>query len=166
MIVGFVATSFNQAWSPYLFQALAENDSGRKVRLVQFTYVYFAAIVGLAIVVSALAPWFLRFFVDDAFRDSTQYVPWVALGYAANGMYFMVANYIFVAKKTHLLAFVTLTGAGCNLLLNYLWVPSWGALGAAQATTVSFLVSFILTWLLSARVYPMPWRVWNQPSGA
>jgi len=161
MIVGLVATSFNQAWSPFLFEKLREGNPMTMRRIVQFTYAYNVAIIGLALAVSAIAPWFLRLFVGEAFQESHKYVFWVSLGYAANGMYFMVANYIFYEKKTHLLAFVTFTAAVCNVILNYLWIPAHGALGAAQATAASFLISFLLTWILSARVHKMPWLLWK-----
>ena len=58
---------------------------------------------------------------------------WVALGYAANGMYLMVAHYIFFTKQTHLLAVITVFSAAMNMLLNYLLINANGPIGAAQA---------------------------------
>ena len=161
MIVGLAATSFNQAWSPFLFEKLKEDDFRSKLKIVKFTYVYIPAIVAFALVVSLVAPWFLTTFVGAAFRDAHRYVLWVGLGYAANGMYLMVANYIFYAKKTHLLSMVTLIAAAVNIVLTYVLIRVNGAIGAAQATAASYFLSFVLTWALSARVYRMPWRVWN-----
>lgn len=164
MIVGLVATSFNQAWSPFLFQKLTEDRARSKVRIVRFTYIYFVAITAFALILSLAAPWFLAIFVGSEFRSAYQYVAWIALGYAANGMYLMVAHYIFYAKKTHLLAAVTFFAAIVNVVLNYVLILANGPIGAAQASAASFFVSFVLTWLLAARVYKMPWRLWgNQP---
>jgi O-antigen/teichoic acid export membrane protein len=161
MIVGLVATSFNQAWSPFLFQKLKEDDARSKVRIVKFTYGYFVAIAAFAVILGFIAPWFLAIFVGPRFRGAYQYVIWIALGYAANGMYLMVAHYVFYAKKTHLLAGVTFISAIANILLNFLLIRANGPIGAAQASTVSFAISFVLTWILAARVYDMPWRVWR-----
>ena len=80
---------------------------------------------------------------------------------AVNGMYLMVANYIYQANKTHLLAWITLFTAVVNIVLNYVLIRANGAIGAAQASAASFFVGFVLTWILSARVCRMPWRVWN-----
>ena len=161
MIVGLVATSFNQAWSPFLFQKLKEDDPHSKARIVRFTYVYIVGIAGFALVLSLAAPWFLAIFVGPEFRGAYQYVVWVALGYAANGMYLMVAHYVFYAKKTHLLAAVTSSVALINIFLNYILIRANGPIGAAQASAASFFVSFVLTWMLAARVYKMPWRIWD-----
>jgi Na+-driven multidrug efflux pump len=49
--------------------------------------------------------------------------------------------------------------AGLNVVLNYVLIKANGAVGAAQASAAAFLVSFLLTWALSAKAYPMPWRL-------
>lgn len=161
MIVGLLASSFNQAWSPFLFAKLNESDPESKIRIVKFTYVYFPAILAIALSLSLVAPWLLSRFVGSEFRGADRYVFWVALGYAVNGMYLMVVNYIYHAKKTHLLAWITLFTALVNIVLNYILIRANGAIGAAQASAASFFVGFVLTWFLSARVCRMPWRVWN-----
>jgi O-antigen/teichoic acid export membrane protein len=161
MIVGLVATSFNQAWSPFLFQKLKEDNPHSKARIVRFTYVYIVAIVAFALLLSVAAPWCLAIFVGPEFRGAYHYVVWIALGYAANGMYLMVAHYVFYAKKTHLLAVVTFFAAIVNVALNYILIRANGPIGAAQASAASFFVSFVLTWMLAARVYKMPWRIWE-----
>ena len=161
MIIGLVGTSFNQAWSPFLYRKLEENNPHSRVRIVKFTYAYMAAIVVFALTLSLAAPWFLSVFVGPQFRTAYQYVFWVALGYAANGMYLMVAHYIFYAKKTHLLAVVTVVSAIVNIVLNYVLIRAHGPVGAAQASAASFFVSFGLTWILAARIYKMPWLFWQ-----
>ena len=161
MIIGLLAISFNRAWTPFLFEKLKENNSASKLRIVKFTYLYGVGIIVLALALSLVAPWFLEFFVSKDFHCAYKYVFWIALGYAANGMYFMVVNYIFYVKKTYILAWVTFFSAGINIVLNYFFIKANGAIGAAQATTITFFISFILTWILSARVYKMPWLLYR-----
>ena len=165
MIISLIATSFNQAWSPFLFEKLKENNIVAKIKIVKFTYLYNVGIIVLALALSLLAPWFLKFFVSKNYQSAYKYVFWIALGYAANGMYFMVAHYIFYVKKTYILAWITFFTAVINVVLNYFFIKKNGAIGAAQATTVSYFVGFILTWILSARVYKMPWCLWNHVGG-
>lgn len=157
MIIGLLATSFNQTWSPFLFEKLKENKHSTKIKIVKFTYLYFIGIVVLALMLSFFAPPFLRFFVGKSFHSAYKYVLWIALAYAAGGMYFMVVNYIFYVKKTYILAWVTFLGAGVNIGLNYFLIKANGAIGAAQATMISFFLTFLMVWILSAKVYPMPW---------
>ena len=61
MIINLLATSFNQAWSPFLFEKLKQNNYTAKVKIVKFTYLYFVGIIALALLLSLIAPFFLNF---------------------------------------------------------------------------------------------------------
>jgi len=157
MIIGFIESSFNQAYVPWLFERLKRNDDNTKRNIVKLTYAYFFFIILLALALSLVAPWFLSFFVGKKFVGAYIFVFWIALGYAFSGMYKMVANYIFFAEKTHILAWVTLFCAALNVVFNYFFIKQNGSVGAAQAACLTFFFTFVLTWVLSARVYKMPW---------
>lgn len=157
MVIGLLATSFNQAYVPWLFERLKKDDEKIKIRIVKLTYVYFVAILAVALIFSWVAPIFLNFFVGKRFAGASAFVFWIALGYAFSGMYMMVVNYIFYVQKTHILAWVTFFCAIVNVLLNYFLIKANGAIGAAQAATFTFFLSFFLTMLLSRKVYRMPW---------
>jgi len=161
MIVILLASSFNLAWSPFLFEKLKKNDYLTKVKIVKFTYLYNGCIIFLALALSFVAPYFLKYFVSKNFYFAHKYVPWIAFGYAFKGMYLMVVNYIFYVKKTYILAWVTFFSAGVNIVLNYFFIKANGAIGAAQATTITFFIQFIMVWILSAKVYKMPWKLWS-----
>jgi len=158
-IIGLLASSFNLAWAPFLFNKLKENNYSTKLKIVKFTYLYSVCIILAALALSFVAPYFLKFFVSANFYSAYKYVLWIALGYAFKGMYFMVVNYIFYVKKTYILAWVTFFSAGVNVVLNYFFIKANGAIGAAQATTITFFIQFVLTFVLSSRVYKMPWNV-------
>lgn len=157
MIINLLATSFNQAWVPWFYSKLKQNNKKLKLKIVKYTYIYFIVIIIISLLLSGLAPWFMKYFIGESFKDSSKYVFWIALGYSFQGMYFMVTNYIFYVQKNYYLSAVTFFTALCNIVLNYLLIKLFGAIGAAQATTISYFISFILTWIVSARIYEMPW---------
>ncbi len=157
MVVSFVTTAFNRAWSPFLYSRLVNDDHAVKVKIVKCTYFYWAGLGLFALFFSASVPFFLKFFVGKDFYPAHRYVFWVALAYVADGMYCTAAQYIFFAKKTYLLSRATIVSAVISVVLNYFFIRRSGAIGAAQATTLSFFIYFIIVWRLSARAYPMPW---------
>jgi O-antigen/teichoic acid export membrane protein len=159
MIINLLAHSFNLAWIPWLYGKLKENDEVVKRKIVKFTYSYFVIIIILAVILSVIAPIFLKVFVGKAFTDSGRFVIWIALGYAFKGMYFMVTNYIIYVQKTFYLALITFSTAVINIVLTYFFISFYGTIGAAQATTVSYFISFVLTWVIAAKVYKMPWTL-------
>lgn len=157
MIIGMIESSFNQAWMPWLYNQLKKNDMAVKLKIVKITYLYGFIILVTAILFSKTAPWFLSFFLGKDFSSASNYVIWIALGYAFNGMYKMAANYIFYAQTTHILAWVTFFTAVVNIFTSYFLIRFNGAIGAAQGTMCAYFISFILTWILSTRLYKMPW---------
>jgi O-antigen/teichoic acid export membrane protein len=161
MIIGLLENSFTQAYAPWLYEHLKMNHELVKVKIVKMTYAYFIIIICLALLLASIAPWFLSFFVGKEFTGSSSFVLWIALGYAFNGMYKMVGLYIPYVEKTGYLSIVTVPSALLNILLNYILIRYNGPVGAAQATTFSFLFMFIATWILSSKVFPMPWRIYK-----
>lgn len=157
-IINILASSFNNAYVPWLYERLKKNEYSTKVKIVKFTYLYFLVIFALALILGIFAPMFLNVFLGESFNNSSIYVIWIALGYAFNGMYLMVVNYIFYEQKNSLLAMVTFATAILNIVLNYFFIKRFGAIGAAQATTVIFAIKFIAVWILSAKVHKMPWK--------
>lgn len=91
-IINVLATSFNNAYVPWLYEKLKENNKGTKVKIVKFTYIYFIIISIMAIGLGVLAPYALRGFLGKSFEGSSIYVVWIAMGYAFQGMYLMVVN--------------------------------------------------------------------------
>ena len=157
MLVLFVTSSFNMAWVPWLFARLKVADDAEKRRIVGVTYAYGAAILGLAALLAVSAPVFFRLFVGRDFSGGAEYVRWIGLGYAFNGMYMMAVNYIFYVEKTYLVAVVTALSALVNAVATYALIRTNGAVGAAQGFMLAHLASFVLAWFFSARAYPMPW---------
>lgn len=163
-LVALAADAFNQAWSPWLYQRLKEGDEAGKRRAVQLTYGSFGAMALMAALVSLAAPFVVRYVLGAPFRGAEAFIAWIAGGFALNGMYRIVAGYIFFAQRTGLLSWISVLGATTNLGLNYVMVPRYGALGAAQVTAVTFLLTFLLTWAVARRVHPMPWNLRTRSS--
>lgn len=158
-IISLLASSFNNAYVPWLYERLNKDEENTKIKIVKFTYAYFVGIMLIAIILGLAAPFSLNLFLGESFSESSIYVIWVAMGYAFNGMYLMVVNYIFYAQKNSLLAMVTFATAIVNIFLNYIFIRAFGAIGAAQATTLVFAIKFVMVWVLSARVHKMPWNL-------
>lgn len=157
MVINMLCGSFNQAWVPWLYAKL--KDGRDEVTIVKITYIYFVMVVIFALGLTWIAPLVMRFYVGESFSGAHRFVLWIAIGYAFNGMYKMLTTYIFFVQKTYILAWITFFTAIVNVAANYLFINYEGAIGAAKATALSFFISFVLTWILAAKVYKMPWSL-------
>lgn len=156
-VLNLLMTSFINAYVPWLYDNLNKNELAIKAKIVKLTYLIFAGLIVIPFICQLLLPWFLGFFVGRSFEGVTPYAFWLIVGYAFNGMYLMVAGFIFYIEKTKYLAYVTFSVALINIPLCYALIKINGAIGAAQATAIIFFLTFIFTWYLSAKVYAMPW---------
>lgn len=162
MVINVLVTAFNKAWSPYLFRVLADNPKFEtKLKLVKFTYLYMLVIIVIALIFSFFAKYIIPIFLGAKFVAATQYLIYFSLAFAFQGMYTMVGNYVFYAKKTNLIAYVTFTTSLLHVAMTYTFVKIYGSIGAAYSTVISYFLTFIAMWYLNNKVYPMPWFFGN-----
>lgn len=157
MAISLLQSSFNMAWVPWFYRQLEQNDDVIKQKIVKFTYLYNVLLLIAVFALTACAPLIFSLFIAASYADSIQYVFWIALGFAFDGMYKMVANYIFFVHKTYWISVITMGVAVLNIALTYGMISWYGAIGAAQATAICFLIEFLVVWIASQRLYRMPW---------
>lgn len=158
-IIMLIQDSVNNAFAPWIYKNLGKNSAEGNLTLVKVTYLYFVAIFLFSIVYSLGVPPIFNIVVGNEFLPGVQYIFWISLGFAFNGMYKMVVNYIFYHGKTYILGSITLFCAACNIALTFWLVTLYGTIGAAYSLCVSYLLSFLLTWYFSNKVHPMPWKL-------
>ncbi|MEI7423449.1 MAG: oligosaccharide flippase family protein [Prolixibacteraceae bacterium] len=158
-IIPFITFSFNNAFVPWLYKKLAENKEIDKRNIVKFTYAYFVIILLFGLIYYLFQPLIFNIFIGKQFHTAIQYSLWILLGFAFQGMYFMVTNYILYSEKTHIIATITIFIGIVNIPLNYLLITLFGGIGAAISFAAIFFIYFIATWLVSAKLYPMPWTL-------
>lgn len=159
LVVILFTDAFIKAWSPWFYKSLVQPTSKKKRQIVKYTYLYIFIIFLLSILISLAAEFILPFVVDKRFIGAKDYVLWIALGYAVHGIYKIFYPYLVHIDKTAFLAFSTVLAAVINLLLNYLLIDSFGAIGAAYATILAFIASSLLVFVYQSRNYPMPWNL-------
>lgn len=157
LAVSLVADGFNRAWSPWLYAGLAENDPATDRRIVRLMYVYWAGIAAVAAVVWIAGPAVIRLLLAPSFHAAGQYVGWVVLGLAFNGMYLVISGVVFYSGQTLIVSGITILTALVSVLLMLLLVPRSGAMGAAQAGAAALALKFGLTWVAAGRVRSLPW---------
>ena len=160
-IITLLADAFNKAYAPWLFGKLESANYGLLVKIVRFTYVYFILIIFFALLIGALAPYIVSILLGKSFQDSAAVILWITIGGAFTGMYFMVVNYIYYVHKTYLLAFTTFVTGLLNIFLTYFLVKINGLIGAAHSFALINFITFIAVWILSMKVYNMPWFKWK-----
>lgn len=161
MILMIFTDAFIKAWTPWFFKKLTNPTIEVKKKIVKFTYLYLVLLLLLAFIVSFVGNFVLIYFVDSEFYDARIYIFWVALGYVFFGVYQIFFPYLVHINRTSFLAISTFTAAIINLVLNYFMIKYLGAIGAAYATIISFLISAVLVFFYQKKHYWMPWNIFK-----
>lgn len=157
MSIGLLTESFNKAYAPWLMEKLVKPSDALKELIVKSTYLYFIVIITLATMLGFFAPWILEFIVGKEYISAGGFIIYNALGVAFGGCYYMVVNYIFFESKTVFLAKITFITGTINIPLTYFLLKYIGIAGASISFMIINLSTFLIVWIYSNSVYPMPW---------
>lgn len=146
-----LVTAMRLAYPPFVFSNMKTPDAPR---LYARVLTYYVAVMGfLVLALSVLAADILRIMAAPDYHDAYRVVPLVALGELFHGFSFLSPIGLMITRKSTFRMWSVVIAAGLNLLLNYLWIPGHGMMGAAAATAVSFMVQSVLVTSVALRFY-------------
>jgi O-antigen/teichoic acid export membrane protein len=124
----------------------------------------YTKIMGYALIVAAFlaamtilfGPWLIRIFAGPTYSGVQPLLPWLLLPVVFRLLEYWSSLPIHLAYKTHWLGPLATISAGFCLLLNYLLVPRWGALGSAVAWSGALATGVLLMTALGRCYYPLP----------
>lgn len=152
-----VFDAINKAYVPWLFERLSRDNEREKQLVVRYTYIYFIVILCCAGIMFLIGPAAVRIVAGESYAAAGEVIGILAIGQVFGGMYLMVTNYAFYAKRTGLLSIATITSGLLNLGLLIGLVHFYGMIGAAIAFSIAMVFRFLSTWWVAQRVHPMPW---------
>lgn len=161
LIIALIMDSLNKAFVPYLFDSINSTDyiknPGNLRRIVKLTYAVNAGILLTSIFISLFGVVAVERIFGSQYAQSKSIIIWLTFASAFNGMYKMHVNYMFYTKEVRKIASITVSTGVLNILLSVILIYLNGLQGAAQAYCISQCISFIFSWYLGNRVFPMPW---------
>lgn len=156
-VVGMLSHAALNAYLPYLYNNLSKNDDLINKSLVCKTYVLFGFILLVAFLYSFVLPFIFQIFVGERFGGSLYIAKVAILGFAFEGMYYMIAGLFFHKSKTALLSVITITCGVLGICLTYALVNNYGIEGAAWSFVITQSIYFVCSWIVSMRIVPLPW---------
>ena len=162
MVVMLFTDAFIKSWSPWFYKMLPDADNTKKIKIVKYSYLYILATFIIAFGISIFAKFIIPYVVDVRYAGAEIYVFWIAIGYAVHGVYKIFFPYLVHISKTSFLGVSTVIAAVLNLIFNYFLIKECGAIGAAYATVLSFIISASLVFWYQNKHFKMPWGLVNE----
>lgn len=141
MVSNVLTSSAESVWIPRLTRALAHDDYEEANKDI---YIYIYTVLFAFCGLLTIAPELVILLGGERYLSGLNLVfPIVASSFMMF-IYGIYVNIEFFYKKTGMIAIATFVAASTNLLLNFIFVPKFGAVAAAYTTLVSYTISFIL----------------------
>jgi len=155
IIVYFVNEIFGRAWPPYALKLYSQNGDYRRIYGRIFSYWFFVmTLVGALISIFSFE--ILHLSTPETYWRSAAPLSVLTIGVVFSSTTQITALGISLERRTHLFSIGSWGTALINFFLNLLMIPHFGALGAALATLMSYVIlsSYYLYW--TQRLHPFP----------
>ncbi len=153
-------SAFEYAWAPFYFAEMDKPDARQTFSRV--TTYGVTILVFLTAGLSAIADDLVRLMTvhKPQFQGAAAFVPWVAIGVTLQGVYLLTSIGLNITKQTRYYPVSTGLAAATSVAANLILIPRVGAIGAAWANALAYVVLAGSAFWFSQRVYPMSyeWR--------
>ncbi|MDF1611978.1 oligosaccharide flippase family protein [Stygiobacter electus] len=153
----FLILPFNLSLLPLAYKYFGkENDKRFYSKLMTYSTFFF---VWGFVVLSLFSPEIIFLFAGKGNYESSFFViPIILLSYVFSGMRLTAQLGMLLTKNTKHIAWITIAAAVLNIVLNLVFIPSFGIIAAAVNTLVSFLLFYIVTQIVSNIYYKIPFE--------
>ena len=155
VIMNLFIQMFRYAAEPFFFRRAREKDSKALYASVQE---YFTAFCGLVFLGVILYIDVIALILGPQFRSAVGVVPVMLLSYMILGMLFNVSMWYKLSGKTNMAIWITLSGLAVTALVIVLFMPKYSYWAAAYGHLASYIVMFVISSILGAKYYPIPYR--------
>lgn len=158
-LVNLFLTGFQGAWHPIVMKTFREPDAPERFRVVFNYYIFITS--AIVLLLSLFGKEILELLTTSEFSKAFIIVPMMVLSaiLASIAAYFTYG--IQIAKKSSIRLFINASGLLLNIVLNYLLIYRLGIMGAALATTITFVYMAVIGMTISQKLYYVPYNIQN-----
>lgn len=156
-IISILGMSLNAAWMPWLFENLKKQEEKINIFIVKLSYGLMLGFLIVGVVFCLLYSFIAKIILPEQYHTHLSIAYPLIMGYVFEGVYLIVSPYIFYKEKTKYNGLIGVFIAFFNIMLNIILIPQIGIQGAAYSTFFTWFLLSTLFFIVSNKVYPMPW---------
>lgn len=141
-LIIFVNDSISKFFTPFLFERLGEFKKYRN-EIFRLIFILFIIMFIAFLILNFISNFLFDRFIDPKFIAGLSFVLPVSAAYLFWGGYLLLSGFLFYYKETNFLGRIAMITMGLNFILNWVFISNFGTIGAAYATLISFVISFI-----------------------
>jgi len=160
MLMMLVVMGFNMAWQPYFLKK--EKNEREYIANVTTHVLSVLGFLWILILIWTDTLVKLQFgnstFFGDQYWASTQIVSIIALAYIFHAIYLLQLPGVYLLERSGLIAWIRGFGAVSNIILNLLFIPEYGIVGAACATCISFIFMAVFIFMVNRKLFAIKYE--------
>lgn len=158
MLVTILIQAYRFAAEPFFFSQLKNEDKNQIYTKVMD---YFVAVVCMVFLVVSLNVDFIKLFFipNEAYWEGLKVVPILLLANVFLGVYFNQSIWYKLSNQTRFGAYIAIIGALITVLINVIFIPTYGYMASAWATMIVYALQMILSYVLGQKYYPIPYNI-------
>jgi O-antigen/teichoic acid export membrane protein len=162
VVMNLAVSGFRVAWIPF-FLNLKSKENNKEIFSKVFTYFSYGAML-LFLIIALFSNDLVRIrlgdftLIDQKYWGGTVVIPYILFAYFLFGLYTNLNIASFFQDKISYLLVSSAIGGVSNIVFNLILIPPYSILGAAVSTLLSYLLMFIVLYILSQRTYPIQYE--------
>lgn len=157
LVLNLVSDSISYAWGPFYYEIMSLEEDARKIisKLTTIVTVGITIIGALVIIYSYEV---IKIMATERFLSAYIVIPPITASYVFFGTNTFIKTGLFYKKKTKIIPFITLIVALVNIVANLIFIPIYGMIAAAYSTLISGILSYLLSYYYSVKIFPFPYE--------
>ena len=157
-VMQFVGLAFLLGWRRYAFHNMHLAEGPALIARAVAAYVVIGAYAALAL--ALLGDDLTHWLIPSAYEEGMAVIPPLTLACLLGTLAELGEIGLHKARRAGWISFLHLSAAALNVVLNLIFIPRFGILGAAWSTLFCQFLKAGLIWFMTLRVFPIPipWR--------
>lgn len=151
MLVVLVFETFRKAWWPIAMDAMHSDDGPETFRVISRIYVSIA--LSAVIILTYVSPSLVKLLTSSEYHSAWPIVGILSLQAFFYAFFLIACAGIWKTEKTHLNFYLMAGAALLGILLNWIFVPIYGPIGAASASALTYFVWIVATIIISEKLW-------------
>lgn len=158
MLVDVFVRSIALAYTPWTYKKLSEECQQSNIKILKSLYLLIGVVFSVSLFIFFISKYGIYLILDEQYWGATDYLFWLIAANAVMGIQLLLVNFIYYRKKVKVYSVLSIVSILLNVLLNYLFIKSDGALGASKATFLVYSFTLLVTIVIVYRQNPtLPW---------
>ena len=160
MLMMLVVMGFNMAWQPYFLK----KEKNEREYIANVTNYVLSVLGFLWILILIWTDTLVKLqfgdftFFGNQYWASTQIVSIIALAYIFHALFLLQLPGVYLLERSGLIAWIRGFGAVSNIILNLLFIPEYGIVGAACATCISFILMAVFIFMVNRKLFAIKYE--------